>query len=93
MKIQVTADNRNIKILLPTGLIFSDLSAIIACKIIGNATISNNGTETLDPQLKESLKGIIKDSCKILRQTKKKYPGFVLIDLESDSGEKVIITL
>ena len=81
MKIQVIADNRNIKILLPTGLIFSDLSAIIACKIIGSVTISNNGVDTLDPELKESLKGIIKDCCKTLRQTKKKYPGFVLVDV------------
>ena len=61
MKIHVNANSRNIKILLPTGLIFSDLSAIIACKIIGKATITNDGKETLDPELKESLKGIIKD--------------------------------
>lgn len=93
MKIQVIADNRNIKILLPTGLIFSDLSAIIACKIIEKATITNDGKETLDPELKELLKGIIKDCCKTLRQTKKKYPGFVLVDVESSSGEKIVITL
>ncbi len=93
MKIHVNANSRNIKILLPTGLIFSDLSAIIACKIIEKATITNDGKETLDPELKESLKGIIKDCCKTLRRTKKKYPGFVLADVESSSGEKVTITL
>lgn len=93
MKIHVNANSRNIKILLPTGLIFSDLSAITACKIIGSVTISNNGVDALDPELKESLKGIIKDCCKTLRQTKKKYPGFVLVDVESSSGEKIVITL
>ncbi len=93
MKIQVKSGKHHINILLPTGLIFSDLSAFIACKAIEKSNITNDGGEVLSDETKAFTINAIKYGCKSLRQTKKKYPNFVFVDVETADGEKVLITL
>lgn len=94
LRIQVNdGEKHNIKILLPTSLIFSDLTAMIACKVIEHSTVSSENGEVLDPKTKALITNAIKGACRALRQTKKKYHKFVLVDVESATGEKVLITL
>lgn len=94
MRIQINdGENHNIKILLPSSLIFSDLTAIIACKFINKTYISDGDNAILDSQTKAMIKSSLRGAFKAIRDTKKKYPKFVLVDVESSSGEKVSITL
>ena len=93
MILQVKSGKQNIKVLFPSGLIFSDLSAFIACKVIEKSKITNDDGELLNDESKALLLNSIKYGCKALRQTKKKYPHIVLVDLETSDGEKVLITL
>ena len=93
MKIQVDNGTHNIKIPLPSSLIFSDLSAFITYKAIKNVIIKKDEAEVFDQKSKETVKTLIKCGYKALKETKKKYPQFILVDIESADGEKILITL
>ena len=63
MKIQVKSGKQNIKVLFPSGLIFSDLSAFIACKAIEKSMITNDDGELLNYESKSLLLNSIKYGC------------------------------
>ena len=77
-------DNKNINLLLPTSLVLSDLTAVIAAKAI------NKKAETKECQISS------KDLCRLMaemRKIKKKYGHFELVDIQSADGDIVKIVL
>ena len=84
IKIKAKDENKNINILLPTSLVFSNLSAIIAHKAITNKVE------------KEQFSISRKDLARLmwmLRSFKKKYGKLELVDIESSDGDIIKISL
>lgn len=84
MRIKVTGAEKNLSLILPTSLIFSDLIAVIGAKVM--VQYLPDGVRSLDPrQLRELFR--------VLRQTKRKYGSWELVDVQSSDGSEVKIIL
>jgi hypothetical protein len=80
-------DNKNINIALPSWMVFSDLTAAIAARIIRKHQKAE-GEDGWFPSRK--------DLCRImkeLRKLKKKYKHLDLVDVQSADGDMVKIVL
>ena len=85
-------DRKPKRILLPTGLIFSSLTATIASGLIRHAA-QKHGTskEDLQPISAKNLRRL----CRELRRAKKQLrkQGLPLVEVEDRQGEKVTVIL
>ena len=78
---------KTVRLLLPTWLIFNDLTAIIGAKQINkHITVKNKEQAALTPA---DIRKLVKE----VRRLKRKYPGWTLIDVESADGSKVKVKL
>ena len=82
MKIIVTTPEQDIRIGLPTGLIFSR----------GSAALAQHMAKKYSPEMNLP-DGALPALCEELRRIKKKYGTWELVEVESASGEHVKITL
>ena len=85
MRIRIKSkDEKNINLVLPTSLVLSDLTALIAANAI------NKKAETKECKISS------RDLCKLMaamRKIKKKYGRFELVDIQSADGDIVKIVL
>ncbi|HOD93632.1 MAG TPA: hypothetical protein PLT91_07190 [Clostridia bacterium] len=85
MRIQIKSkDEKNINLLLPTSLVLSNLTAVIAASAI------NKKIDKKDCEISS------RDLCKlmaVMRKVKKKYGRFELVDIQSSDGDIVKIVL
>lgn len=84
MKIQVKADDHNINILLPTGLVFSKGTVWLANHV--GRKYAEDAMKNISPQALDALFAEF-------RRIKKKHGSWELVNVESSDGEIVIVTL
>ena len=82
MKIIVTTPEHQIRIGLPTGLIFSRGSALLA-----QTMAKKYSPEVTLPD------GALPALCAELRRIKKQHGSWTLVEVDSTSGERICITL
>ena len=90
MRIQIHSDSKNINLVLPSWLVFSDLTAAIAAKVIRKQD-KEEKEESDDGYLPSR-----RDLCRIMRELRKykrKYGHLDLVDVQSADGDKVLIRL
>ena len=95
MKILVKIEEQNIRLTLPTNLVFSSPFAWIAdraCTRIPDAVVENMPSRAADAVAKISPGAMGKLFAEI-RRIKKRYGSWTLVELDSASGEQVLITL
>lgn len=80
MKIQVRSPETNLNIVLPTGLVLNGLTARILPKVL-----AQNGIQLRSEDAVRFVKA--------LNQYRRSHPEWVLVDVDSASGEKVYIKL
>jgi len=95
MKIHVKNDEQNISLMLPTNLILSAPIAWIADRAISG--MSEKSIMDLPLQAADAVaklpSGAIKKLFTELRSIKRKYGKWTLVEMESASGEQVLIEL
>ncbi|MFA7673152.1 MAG: hypothetical protein WCY62_04785 [Clostridia bacterium] len=87
MRIQIHSDSKNINLVLPSWMVFSDLTAAIAAKVIRK----HDKDEKDDGYLPSR-----RDLCRIMRELRKykrKYGHLDLVDVQSADGDIVKIVL
>jgi len=84
VRIKIKSDDKNINLYFPTRLLLNKLTARIAANAINSNSETNN--------LKLSAKDLEKIFAEINR-IKRKYPKLELVNVESASGETVVISL
>lgn len=99
MRIQIKADGHNINIPIPTGLIFSRPSVWLWLKIGRKASKGDNKylPEHVEEKTDDFLMKIPDEAmyalCDEIMRIKKKYGSWDLVEVESASGEQVLIRL
>lgn len=99
MKIRITGDGHNIVIPIPTGLIFNRVSVSVWLKIIRKQIKDSSRYFPEDAEVKaDAFFAKLPDEalyalCAEIMRVKRKYGSWELVDVESASGEKVLITL
>ena len=95
MKIHVKNDEQNISLILPTNLILSAPIAWIADRAISG--MSEKSIEDLPPQAADALTKLPPDAVKKLfselRRIKRRYGKWTLVEMESLSGDQVLVEL
>lgn len=84
MKVRIKTQNRNLRLYLPTGLIFNRISARFADSVARK--YAADAMENIPPQALEKL-------CIEFRRIKKCYGEWELVKVESSDGKKVEIIL
>lgn len=99
MKIQISTNNREFRIGIPTGLIFSKPSVWLYMKIAGKSTFCaerympadvNVSVSSIFEKMPEEAVYAI---CDELRRIKRKHGSWELVNVESSDGTHVKITL
>lgn len=90
MKIQVKGDGRNLRIVLPTALIFSKPAAWLYLRMGKYQTENHESDDTSMVHIPDEAMYAV---CDELRRIKRKYGSWELVDIESAGGEKIQVTL
>lgn len=99
MKIQITGDGHDIVIPVPTGLIFNRVSVSLWLKAIRKYSKENaryipeHAEQKVDAVFSKIPDEAAYALCAEIMRIKRKYGSWNLVDVESASGEKVLITL
>lgn len=99
MKIRITGEGHNILIPVPTRLIFSRLSVSLWLKFVRKAVKEND--KYLPDSVEEKTDALVFNLsdeavyalCREILRIKHRYGEWTLVDVQSASGEKVLITL
>ena len=84
MKIQINSDGHNLRIVLPTRLVFSRVTARIAGAV--GSKYASDALEGIPPEAMDVLFAE-------LRRIKKQYGTWELVNIDSADGDKVTIIL
>lgn len=85
MRITIKSPNeKTIRIILPTRLLFNSLTARIGAGVV-NKYVPSDKLKLKSRDLQKFMKEV--------NRIKRKYPGLLLVDLESSKGETVQIKL
>lgn len=107
MKILIheSGEEHEIKIIIPTGLLFNPVTALIACPIINKTLAGKLSKEDIDEAVElaenaaethESMKLSRRDVirfCNEINRMKRLHKGMPLVDVEDDGGDGVKIYL
>lgn len=99
MKIQIKADGHNIKIPIPTGLIFSKPSVWLYLKLArkfsarASEYIPGDIEITADRLLDKIPEEAVYALCAELMRVKRRHGSWTMVEVKSASGEEVTITL
>jgi hypothetical protein len=93
MRIHVQADGHKFAIRLPNWLLTSPLGwKFVSTQIAKNVSSKSQGqSETIPPPLPSSKN--LRELKRVLKKFKKQPGGFTLVDVETEDGERVKITL
>lgn len=84
MKIHIKSKEQNLRIRIPTGLVFSPLGARFICRY--GLQYAGDAMKDISP---EALTALFAE----FRRIKKKHGSWDLVDIESTDGELVKVTL
>ena len=95
MKIHVKSDDQNISLILPTNLVLSAPIAWIADRAISGMT--EKSIVDLPPQAANAVAKLPPDAVKKLfselRRIKRRYGKWTLVEMDSRSGDQVLVEL
>ena len=84
MKIHIKSKEQNLRIRIPTGLVFSPLGARFICRY--GLQYAGDAMKDVSP---EALKALFAE----FRRIKRKHGSWELVDIESSDGELVKVVL
>ncbi len=96
MKIQITGQGHNIRIPIPTGLIFNRLSVFLWLKCMRRQSADSlleRAEEKADSFFVNLPDEAVHQVASELMRARKKHGSWNLVEVESASGERVLISL
>lgn len=96
MRIHVKGNDYNIHIPIPTGMIFSKASAWMWLKIVRKTTaqyVPRRVNEKADAVFSNLSDDAVYALCSEIMRIKRKYGSWDLVEVESSSGDQVLIQL